>query len=196
MPAIPLPDCLETERLQLRPWHPDDAADLQAALEESVEHLLPWIPWATAEAPTSAQAASLLSGWMAQREAGENFIYAAFDRHSGQLAGGFGLYARVGPDSLEIGYWIRRSATGRGLATEATRALTDAGFGVRGIDRLEIHTDPRNVASRRVPEKLGYSLTVIRKGRKVRDGAPGDTAVYELSRARFDAGQGGSEGRC
>jgi len=183
VPAIPLPEVLESERLVLRPWRPDDAAALRAALAESVDHLRPWIPWATSEAPTLEQAASLLTGWIAQREAGENFIYAVFDRAEDRLVGGIGLYARVGPDALEVGYWIRRSDAGRGLATEATRALTRAGFGVPGVVRLEIHTDPQNLASRRVPEKLGYELTSVREGAyRTPGGDRRDTAVYELRR--------------
>jgi RimJ/RimL family protein N-acetyltransferase len=182
--AIPLPGSLESERLVLRPWHPGDAEALREALAESVQHLRPWIPWATPEAPTPEETESLLAGWIAQREAGENFIYAVFDRETGRLVGGIGLYARIGPDALEVGYWIRRSDAGRGLATEATHALTHAGFGVPGISRLEIHTDPRNLASRRVPEKLGYELTALREGvYRTPDGERRDTAIYELGRS-------------
>jgi RimJ/RimL family protein N-acetyltransferase len=181
MTALPLPARLETERLVLRPWELTDAAPLEAALGESVDHLLPWIPWATHDAPSRRQTEGLLAGWIAQRESGDNFIYAVFDRDGGTLVGGIGLYARIGPDALEVGYWIRRSAAGRGLATEATRVLTGAGLAVPGIRRLEIRTDPRNLASRRVPEKLGYALTGILRGEyRLRGGEPRDTAVYEL----------------
>lgn len=166
----------------MRPWKPEDRGPLRAALVESVDHLLPWIPWATESAPTLEETAALLAGWIAQRDAGENFIYAVFDRVGGDLVGGIGLYARVGPDALEIGYWIRRSATGRGLATEATRALTGIGLGVPGVRRLEIHTDPRNLSSRRVPEKLGYRLTSVRQDGPGPAGDGRDTAVYELRR--------------
>lgn len=181
MTPLPLPARLETERLLLRPWNLADAAQLEEALGESVDHLLPWIPWATHDAPSRQQTEGLLAGWIAQRENGDNYIYAVVERDTGSLVGGIGLYARVGPDALEIGYWIRRSATGRGLATEATRALTGAGLGVSGIRRLEIHTDPRNLASRRVPEKLGYVLTgSVRCEYQLRGGEPRDTAIYEL----------------
>lgn len=181
MTPLPLPARLETERLLLRPWQLADAAQLEEALGESVDHLLPWIPWATRDAPTRQQTQELVAGWIAQRESGENFMYAVFDRDGDTLVGGIGLYARVGPDALEVGYWIRRSAAGRGLATEATRVLTGAGLAVPGVRRLEIRTDPRNLASRRVPEKLGYALTGIRRGEyRIRGGEPRDTAIYEL----------------
>jgi RimJ/RimL family protein N-acetyltransferase len=129
MQPLPLPTRIETARLVLRPWTAADAEPLQAALDESVEHLLPWIPWATPRAPGAEETRALLEGWIAQRESGDNFMYAIFHSDTGRLAGGIGLYARVGPGRLEIGYWLRRTAAGFGYATEATAAITAAGDG-------------------------------------------------------------------
>jgi len=171
---LALPDRLLTERLLLRPWVPADADALRAALEESVEHLLPWIPWATPAAPSAEETRTLLEGWIAQRSSGENFIYAILQREGGRLLGGIGLYARVGPGRLEVGYWLRRTAAGRGFATEAAAATGAAGLDLAGVDALEIHTDPRNLASMRVPTKLGY--------RRLDPPAPGE--------AHGDAGRG------
>ena len=57
----------------------------------------------------------------------------------GELVGGFGLHRRRGPGILEIGYWVRSDRTGRGYATGAARALTQAAFdGFPDVDRLEI----------------------------------------------------------
>lgn len=155
MTPIPLPETLETERLRLRLWGPDDAGSLHDALAESVDHLHPWIPWATAQAPTPDAVARLLERWVGQRERGENVIYAAVDG-DGRLLGGVGVYARVGAGALELGYWLRASAAGRGYATEATGRLVHAALALPGVDRLEIHTDPANAPSRRVAEKLGF----------------------------------------
>jgi len=178
---LPVPDRIETERLLMRPWLDGDAEALGEALAESVSHLLPWIPWALDHAPTPEECHGLLRTWMDQRAAGANCIYATFQRADGRLVGGVGLYRRVGPDALEIGYWLRASAAGLGYATETTRALTDAGLAVPGVRRMEIHLDPANRASARVPEKLGYTLVETREG--THEGRPRTTAVYVLAPA-------------
>jgi len=176
------PRQIQSERLSFRPWRLDDAAVLQDALTESVDHLIQWIPWATPEPPTMDEVRTRLEKWIREFDDGVNFVYAAWARDGQTLIGGVGLYARVGPGALEIGYWIRKSASGAGYATEASRAFTRAGFDVPGIDRIEIHVDPRNVASARIPTKLGYELFEVRRDVVVRNGVHGDTAVYFLDR--------------
>jgi RimJ/RimL family protein N-acetyltransferase len=177
-----LPRPIETKRLILRPWEPGDADELQAALGESVDHLKPWIPWALPEPPTIDQARDLLSTWIEEFRSGKTYIFATFDRSDSSLIGGVGLYPRVGPDALEIGYWIRFTRAGSGFATEASRALTQVGFGVPNIARLEIHTSPDNLSSMRVPEKLGYALLEIRRTEIEPEGQLRETAVFTLTR--------------
>lgn len=177
MSPIALPERLESERLTLRVWRAADVDALHEALAESVEHLARWIPWATDRAPTPDAVSGLLAGWVAQRLRGDNVIYAAFDG-SGRLLGGFGAYARVGDGALELGYWLRASAAGRGYATEATRRLADAALEVPGVERLEIHTDVANTASRRVADKLGFV--------QVQGGGARGGVVYARTRSAAD----------
>jgi RimJ/RimL family protein N-acetyltransferase len=180
--ASDLPSLIQTDRLLLRPWRAEDLDALHEALTESVEHLKPWIPWATPEAPTLAESDARLTTWLDDFINAETFLFAAFDRTDSTLVGGIGYFPRVGPGALEIGYWIRLSRAGSGFATEASRALTDVGLGLPGIERLEIHMDPTNVTSRRVPEKLGYSLLELRDDPKP-DGTARQMAVFVLSGA-------------
>ena len=55
--------------------------------------------------------------------------------------------ARIGAGGLEIGYWVHPASTGRGVATAASAALTEAAFALPGIDHVEIHHDMLNLAS-------------------------------------------------
>jgi ribosomal-protein-alanine N-acetyltransferase len=55
-----------------------------------------------------------------------------------------------------IGYWIDRSHAGRGYTTQAVNLLTEYGFSVLALHRIEINLRPENAASRRVAEKAGY----------------------------------------
>lgn len=74
------------------------------------------------------------------------------------VIGSAGLHRRVGPDAVEIGYWIHVDHTRNGYATEVAKALTAAAFDVPGIDRVEIHHDKANIASAGVPQRLGFKL--------------------------------------
>jgi len=73
--------------------------------------------------------------------------------------GGTGLHRRIGPAGLEIGYWISADHLGMGLATTVSRMLTTGAFTIPEIGHVEIHCDEANVASSRVPERLGFTYT-------------------------------------
>jgi 8-oxo-dGTP pyrophosphatase MutT (NUDIX family) len=99
------------------------------------------------------------------------------------------LHRRIVADGLEIGYWIRADQARRGFAVEAARALTEAGLAVPGVVRIQIHCDPANVVSRRIPERLGYHLIEHRSSDTIDPrGLPRDTVVYE--RALGQPGEG------
>ena len=68
------------------------------------------------------------------------------------------LMARIGPDALEIGYWLRSDFIARGIATTCTAALTKAALALPHIARVEIHCDEANVRSAAIPQRLGYRL--------------------------------------
>jgi RimJ/RimL family protein N-acetyltransferase len=90
------------------------------------------------------------------------------------------LHRRIAADALEIGYWIRADQVRRGFAVEAARALTEAGLAVPDVVRIQIHCDPANVVSRRIPERLGYRLIEHRSDDTIDPrGLPRDTVVYE-----------------
>jgi RimJ/RimL family protein N-acetyltransferase len=144
-----------SERLLLRCYDPADAPLLKDAVDSSLDHLRPWMPWAQAPISLDEQVA-LLRDMRAKFDLGQEAIYGVFSPDGSEVVGGAGLHPRVAPGGLEIGYWIRASRTGAGLATEAAAVLTHVAIEVCGVDRVEIHVDPENSASLAVPRKLGY----------------------------------------
>jgi ribosomal-protein-serine acetyltransferase len=131
-------------------------ADLDAvfrAVTESLDHLRPWMPWATNY--TRQSAAEFLARMDRAWAEGTEYSYAIIT--GGALAGWCGLMARIGPGGLEIGYWVHQAYTRRGLATAASAALVDQAFRLPGVDRVEIVHDELNVASGGVPRKLGFT---------------------------------------
>jgi len=147
---------IESARLIMRCWHPHDAPLLKAALDSRLPELQRWTPWAMNEPSELDVLEDQLSGYRDDFFAGRSALFALMDPDETEVLGGAGLYRRVGPHALEIGYWVRSDQAGQGLATEAAQAMTDVGFMLSGIERIEIYCDPLNVPSIAVPRKLGY----------------------------------------
>lgn len=145
-----------TERLVIRCWTPADAPLLKVAIDESLDHLRPWMPWASEEPQSVEAKIAILRTWRSKFDSDKDYIYGIFDRAESKVLGGTGLHTHAGPSAREIGYWIHVAHTRQGLATELAAALTRVGFEVDGVGRMEIHCDPLNVASAGVPKKLGY----------------------------------------
>ena len=171
-----------TERLALRCFDPADARLLTDAVNTSLESLRPWMPWAQAPASV-ATTMERLRGFRAKFDLGQDAIYGAFSPDESELVGSAGLHPRVGSGGLEIGYWIRTSRTGAGLATEVAAALTRVAIEICGVDRVEIHVDPGNAASLAVPRRLGYreEATLRRRLPPVDPaGPPRDAVIFSL----------------
>jgi len=117
-----------------------------------LEHLRPWMGWAAVEDysfdHTTAFIAECESGWMF----GEAFHYLILV--DGVAVGVGALGRTVGPGALELGYWVHPEHTGRGYATEASRALVRQAFMLE--KRVEIWHDAANMASSSIPRKLGF----------------------------------------
>ena len=173
-----------SERTVIRCWEPRDAPLLKDAIDSSLDHLRPWMAWAQDEPQTLEQKVALLRRFRSHFDLGREFVYGILDRDERQALGGTGLHPRSGDDSLEIGYWIRASEAGHGLATETTAALTRVAFEVCGVDRVDVRVDPANAASLAIPRKLGFreEATLRRRLPAHEDGVPRDLTLFTLFR--------------
>jgi RimJ/RimL family protein N-acetyltransferase len=171
-----------TDRLVLRCWQPADAPLLKEAVDASLEHLRPWMPWAHEHPQPLDATVELLRTFRGRFDLGEDFVYGIFDTAEERVVGGSGLHTRLGAGALEIGYWIRADAAGRGLATETAAALTRAAFEFAAVDRVEIHVDPANERSLRIPRRLGFAeeATLRRRLPPEPGGEPRDVVVFTL----------------
>ncbi|MBC7791041.1 MAG: GNAT family N-acetyltransferase [Anaerolineae bacterium] len=182
------PDRIPTERLMLRRWRTDDAALLKAAVDASLAHLQAWMPWAMAEPTPLSGITDRLAGFVADFDAGREWLYGIFTPEENEVLGGLGLHPRApaegdecaAADHVEIGYWLRAGVTGRGYATEVTRGATAVAVGLPGIKRIEIRCDPRNVRSAAVPRRLGFRhVRTLPENSVTPDGYPRDTMIWE-----------------
>jgi ribosomal-protein-serine acetyltransferase len=172
------PEILTTGPVGLRRWRSADAELCLRLVTESLDHLRPWMPWATPDydlAATQAYLQRCEDDWAT----GTAFQYLVLD--AGEPAGSAGLMARIEPGGLEIGYWVHHAHTGRGVATAAAAALTEAALALPGIDHVEIHHDRLNLASERVPAKLGYTHVDTLPETRF-EAAPADSGVSKVWR--------------
>ena len=172
----------------IRCYDPADAPLIKESIDSSLEHLREWMPWAADEPQTLEEKTELARYFRSNFDAGENFTYGIFDADEAELLGGSGLHPRIGPGGLEIGYWVRGSATRQGIATESSAALTRVGFEICGADRIEIRIEPRNQASMGVPRKLGFveEATLRRRLYARPGGALRDVTIFTMFHEDFD----------
>lgn len=172
---------IETERLVIRCWQPRDAPLLLAAVEASLEHLRPWMPWAAYEPTDLHEKVTLLRRFRGQFDLGADFTYGIFNPSETEVWGGCGLHTRQGPGAREIGYWIHVAQINKGLATEMVAALTKVAFTVDGVHWVEVRCDPANARSARVPQKLGFTHEATLRHRVGSvDGTRRDAMVWSM----------------
>ena len=83
-------------------------------------------------------------------------LWAVLAKDTGQVLGCCGLRPIAGENDIEILYALTSSVWGQGLATEAASAVLGHGFQTLGLRRIVGRANPRNPASWRVLEKLGF----------------------------------------
>ncbi|MGC3994310.1 MAG: GNAT family N-acetyltransferase [Propionicimonas sp.] len=156
MPTAP-PDRIDAARGLLLRVREDDVAEFIEAAAANADHLSAFIPWGADPDYRAERIGAAPSDWAGHLA----YLYAFRETDDGPVVGGFSLHRRVGPDGLEIGYWLAASHTGRGLATELAGVLTAVALGLPEIERVEIHTDEGNARSAAVPQRLGYHLVRV-----------------------------------
>ncbi|GIH89849.1 GNAT family N-acetyltransferase [Planobispora siamensis] len=123
-------------------------------------------------------------------------FWAAVERSTGQFLGWFHFRPQKGdpPDQPELGYRLRRSAWGRGYATEGSRALIRKGFTELGVRRVVASTMTVNTGSRRVMEKSGLRLvrTFHQEWPEIIEGSEHGDVEYALDRESWEARQTGN----
>ena len=148
----------------------------------------PEIPrWTRVPAPYTEGAAR---EWAAQaradQEGGHGLHLLVVEAASDELLGSAGL-VRIDWEEArsEVGYWLAREARGRGVATGAVRMVSRWTFENLPIERLEIHAEPDNNASRKVAERAGYTFEGVLRSYFVNKGRRRDAASYSLIRGEL-----------
>lgn len=144
---------IETERLSLRSFIPQDAARVrELAGDRRIADVTAHIPHPYPDGEAERWIALHPQAW----RDGVAAIFALVRRADNELVGCASITG-ISNGGGEIGYWIGVNDWSRGYCTEAVRALVEFGFGTLGLKRLHSHHLVRNPASGRVLIKAGFS---------------------------------------
>lgn len=158
---VDFPERIETERLYLRACLPGDGKIVHEAIQASLEALKKWLPFAHNQQTIDDTEINIRKSYT-QFLLREDFRFHIFRKEDNAFVGSTGLH-RVNWDvrKFEIGYWCDSRYQKKGYITEAVVGLVNFAFEHFEANRIEIRCDPRNINSRNIPEKLGFSLEGI-----------------------------------
>ena len=161
---------LEDDVVRLRPFEEGDVPAIVAACQD------PEIPrWTAVPSPyTEADARA----WL---ESDEEESFAVVDRASDELLGSIGVRHLDGGIG-EVGYWVKREARGRGVATRALGLVARWALVDKGLGRFQLRADVANEASQRVAEKAGFVREGVLRSSLVHRGERRDVIMYSLVR--------------
>jgi RimJ/RimL family protein N-acetyltransferase len=190
MTALP-PDLmseLESERLFLRAYRPEDNALYFQMVRENWDHLYEFMPEKVLAMQSAEDAGAFIRWLNGEWEQGNLFLFGLWEKASGRYVGETYL---ANPDwhvpSIELGYFLVQTATGRGYATEAGRAALGFAFERLKVNRVDLQCRADNHASQRVAERLGFRQEGCQRLRqRKKDGSLVDRLWYGLLREEWE----------
>jgi RimJ/RimL family protein N-acetyltransferase len=168
--------------VKIRPVELDDVPAICDAVEESKAELRRWFWWAQGVEPMTLEdqherTAAQIRAWV-ERIA---FDFAIVDGRDGAFVGRCGINDIVWqPGFANLGYWVRTTRHGQGIAPAAVRQVARFGFEELELHRLELAIDVDNAASIRVAEKVGAVFEGLLRNRTGLRGAPRPARMYSL----------------
>jgi RimJ/RimL family protein N-acetyltransferase len=175
---------ITTQRLALRLVREEDLPSLlEMNADDAVTRFLPYESWRGME-----DAREWLGRAVARLAAGEAWQFVIVQRASGRVIGSCLLFHFDLPNGrAELGYLLGREHWGAGYMQEAAAALIDFAFGTAGLRRLEAQIDPRNEASARLLERVGFVKEGHLRQRWDSKGDISDSGLYGLLRSEWAA---------
>lgn len=168
---------LSTARLTLRSLRLEDAAPV-FAMYSDIEFMRYWsFPVMKRFEQAVDYLACRIQGSVAELE----IVWAIELAATHEVIGQCSLFdVDMASKRAEIGFGLQRPFWGQGYMSEAARAVVDCAFDVLRLRRLEADIDPRNLASIRLVERLGFIREGLLRARWMVDGRIADSAIYGL----------------
>lgn len=171
---------IEGNKIGIRTFRNEDISPFHIAACESVEHMHEFMPWCHPEYSLKESDA-----WVSSRDqawaSADEYSFIIYSIKNNELLGGVAINQINAIHKIgNIGYWVRKKALNKGVATEAVSLVSGFGFKHLHFNRLEIVMVPNNEASKRVAEKAGAKYEGIMQSRLLVHGEALDACMYSL----------------
>lgn len=144
-----------THRVVVKPWDLTMGEAMVQAVRDNAAHLRSWLNWPESDYGIP-HAERFIQQQLAQVSTTDGISLGLWE--GPQLIGAVTMnHVDLENRSTYLGYWLSAAAGGRGLMTSAVQVAVDTLLRDRGFHRVVIATDPRNVKSRAIPERLGFT---------------------------------------
>jgi [ribosomal protein S5]-alanine N-acetyltransferase len=179
---LAVPPTLESQRLLVRLVVEDDLTGLLKINGDSeVTRFLPYETW-----QSHSDGEAWLQRMLGIQATGTAWQFVIELKESKEIVGTCLLFRfEEGSARAELGYVLGRAHQGQGLMSEALSSLLGCAFGTLAMRRLEAEIDPRNAASIRLIERLGFVKEGLLRQRWVTKGETNDVEVYGLLRSEW-----------
>ena len=176
---------LTDSTLNLRAFEPQDVQPYYLAVRESLSDLIPWMSWAHRDYRPS-EAEEYITIVRRNWELGTQYSFAITDARDGSILGAASLtHIHPAYNFCNLGYWIRSSRRGNGLAGRAARLAAKFAFEQVGLIRVEVVVAVGNQASLKVAEKIGACREGILRNRIIVRETIYDAVMFSFTPADF-----------
>ena len=166
----------------IRLYQQGDAEHLHAAARESVAEVFPWLGWCHPQYSID-EAREWVSAQELLAKQGSEYAFGIWSE--GRYLGGCGINQISKANRFaNLGYWVRSSAMGRGVAPAAARLVAEHAFRETDLIRLEIVCAVGNLRSQRVAEKVGAVREGVLRNRLLLPSGPSDAVMFSLLRPK------------
>ena len=145
-----------TENIIARQFDLSDAKCVLKSVNDNRQYLRQWLPWLDSNT-TEADFSKFINDCIIGSQTGQSLVLGLWDKSTSQHIGNFGFnFIRDGVG--EIGYWLAKDHQHQGIMHHACRWLIEYGFYELGLHKIIIRIAAKNVKSKRIAERLGFSF--------------------------------------
>lgn len=172
---------IKTERLLLRPFCLYDVKNYFALITDPEVLSGTDMPHELEESCVREWIVAHPEFWERRRE----LYMLATSLSTREIIGSVSIFTHDRHNKADLGYWMAKSAWGKGYATEATLAMVKYAFETMKLHRMEANHLLRNPTSGRVLQKLGFKYEGLMRQSYLKDGIFEDLVFYGLLRKEF-----------